>query len=72
MKKAKVVADGWHNAFGVRILIEDGKVIAGVWNNRPLCPYRKNRRDGGWDNVSGEITLAAYRAGWYRDTIRMM
>lgn len=71
MSTTKKAADGWHTVHGQEIYVEEGVVVRGVSDGRTTYPYRKDRTGNGWTNISREITLAAYSAGWRRGTIAM-
>ena len=65
--------DGWRAICGWDVYIEDGFVVRGVSSGPdvvPVYPYRKDRH-GGWNSCSG-LTVAAFRAGVKRGTVRLM
>ena len=68
--------DGWHVVYGENIYVQDGKVIRGTKkgenNSEVTCyPYKYNKDYDYWINISGEVTLSAYRAGYKKGTICM-
>lgn len=58
--------NGWTTISGYDVFVEDGKVMRGYG-----CNVYRACKDGGWDLDNG-ITVAAFRAGVARGTIRMM
>ena len=66
---------GWKIAGGDDVYIEDGKVLRGIKLDHngyqvTAYPYRQSK-SGGWDLISG-ISLAAFRAGIRRGTMKLM
>ena len=55
--------NGWHKVFGDDVYIEDGKVIRGLKSGKTCYPYEYSKKDDSWINVSGKVTLSAYRSG---------
>lgn len=67
------VKDGWHTVCGTSVFVENGKVIYGTTkdhnNSEVTCyPYEYNKDHNCWVNISGKVTLSAYRAGYNRGT----
>ena len=67
------VKDGWHVVYGKNVYVENGKVVYGTTkdknNSEVTCyPYEYNKDLDCWVNISGEVTLSAYRAGYKRGT----
>lgn len=62
--------NGWHKVYGIEVYVEDGRVVRGQANGRPIYAYRENRRYGGWDKVTS-LSVSAIRAGLNRGTIEM-
>ena len=65
--------DGWHTVCGTSVFVENGKVIYGTTkdhnNSEVTCyPYEYNKDHNCWVNISGKVTLSAYRAGYNRGT----
>ena len=74
-KRCKIMAnkDGWHIVYGQNVYVENGKVILGTRkdknNSEVTCyPYEYNKDQDCWVNISREVTLSAYRAGYKRGT----
>lgn len=65
-----IIKDGWHIFYGMEVYVENGRVIRGLLNGKRVHPFRKGRRAGEWDGVSG-ISVSAWRAGMNRGTIIM-
>ena len=63
--------DGWHTIMGYDVYVEDGKVLRGTKDKGqlPAYVYRACKR-GGWE-LEYAVTVAAFRAGVRRGTIRM-
>lgn len=62
-----MIKDGWYKVYGDEVYVEDGKVVRGVRSGVTCYPYEKTK-DGAWRNISGEITLSAFRSGYKRGT----
>lgn len=66
-----MIKDGWHNFYDKLIYVENEKVIRATIKdngNYITCyPYEKTK-DGAWRNISGEVTLSAFRSGYKRGT----
>jgi len=67
--------NGWKIAGGYEVYVEEGKVFRGIKSDHnghdvPAYPYRQ-AKSGGWDLISG-ISLAAFRAGVRRGTMKLM
>ena len=65
--------DGWHVVYGKNVYVENGKVAYGTTkgenNSEVTCyPYEYNKDLDCWVNISGEVILSAYRAGYKRGT----
>lgn len=65
--------DGWHKVYGTNVYVENGKVVRGVIKgadgSEVTCyPYEYNKDHDCWVNISKEVTLTAYRAGYKRGT----
>lgn len=65
--------DGWHVVYGKNVYVENGKVVLGTTkdrnNSEVTCyPYEYNKDYNCWVNISGEVTLPAFRAGCKRGT----
>jgi ORF55 len=65
--------DGWHIVYGKNVYVENGKVVFGTTkgenDSEVTCyPYEYNKDLDCWVNISGEVTLSAYRAGYKRGT----
>lgn len=65
--------DGWHTVYGKSVFVENGKIIYGVTkdgnNSEVTCyPYEYNKDYNCWVNISGKVTLSAYRVGYNRGT----
>lgn len=58
--------DGWHKVYDCHVVIEGGKVIRGIKNGVTCYPYEYERALNCWINISGKITLPAFRAGYKR------
>ena len=70
------IKDGWHKVHEKDVYVENGKVVRGVTkdanNSEVTCyPYEYSEDHGCWINISGEITLPAYRAGYKKGTMCM-
>ena len=70
----KTIMDGWHTICGCEVYVEDGKIIRGMKEDRnhskvPAWVYRYNSRERVWVREYGGITVAAFRAGYARETI---
>lgn len=70
MKKIK---DGWHIVYDEKVYVESGKVVRGITkdnnNSEIACyPYEYNEDYDCWINISGKVTLSAYRAGRKKGT----
>lgn len=67
------IKDGWHVVHNEDVYVENGKVIRGVKkgeNNSEVTsyPYEYNKDHDCWVNISGKVTLSAYRAGRKKGT----
>lgn len=67
------IKDGWHVVYGENVYVENEKVIRGIKkdgnNSEVTCyPYEYNKDQDCWVNVSGKVTLSAYRAGRKKGT----
>jgi hypothetical protein len=67
------IKDGWHVVYNEDVYVENGKVVRGVtkdYNGSEVTsyPYEYNKDYNCWVNISGEVTLSAYRAGRKRGT----
>ena len=65
--------DGWHIVYGQNVYVENGKVVLGTTkdenNSEVTCyPYEYNKEHDCWVNISREVTLTAYRAGYKKGT----
>ena len=58
------IKDGWHKVHEKDVYVENGKVVRGVTKE-----YSEDH--GCWINISGEVTLPAYRAGYKKGTMCM-
>lgn len=67
------VKDGWHTVCGTSVFVENGKVVRGVTKDangsEVTCyPYEYSKELDCWVNISGKVTLSAYRAGHKKGT----
>lgn len=65
--------DGWHVVYGKNVYVENGKVVFGTTKDYNNCevtcyPYKYNKDSNCWVNISGEVTLTAFREGCKRGT----
>ena len=70
----KEYKDGWHKVAGYDVYIENGLIVRVTigtgYDYRTAYPYIA-AKDGGWDNASRTLTLAAFRARVRRGTATM-
>ena len=69
--------NGWCVVCGVQVFVENGKVVRGIMGKGMFdvvtCyPYVIDRKYGGWDNASGDLTVDALRARMKRGTAVLM
>ena len=62
--------DGWHTIMGYDVYVEDGKVLRGTKDNGQLPAYVYRAGKRGWE-LDCVVSVAAFRAGVRRGTIRM-
>lgn len=66
-----MIKDGWHKFYDKWIYAENEKVIRATIKdsgNYITCyPYEKTKDDA-WRNISGKVTLSAFRSGYKRGT----
>nr|DAH10228.1 MAG TPA: hypothetical protein [Caudoviricetes sp.] len=65
--------DGWHEVYGENVYVENGKVIRGVKKDEngskiTSYPYEYSKDHDCWVNISGKVTLSAYRSGHKKGT----
>ena len=70
------VKDGWHKVYGEGVYVENGKVVRGVTKDangseKTCYPYKYSKDHDCWINISGEVTLSSYRAGYKKGITRM-
>lgn len=66
--------DGWHVICGCEVYVEDGKIIRGVLQKSPLnrvAAWVYRSVGHGWSREDS-ISVAAFRAGFKRGTIRLL
>nr|DAE76147.1 MAG TPA: hypothetical protein [Caudoviricetes sp.]DAT88954.1 MAG TPA: hypothetical protein [Caudoviricetes sp.] len=67
------IKDGWHVVYGENVYVENGKIIRGVKKGEndsevTSYPYEYSEELNCWVNISGKVTLSAYRAGRKKGT----
>lgn len=65
--------DGWHKVYNENVYVENGKVVRGValdhnGSKVTTYPYEYSKDNDCWINISGKVTLSAYRAGHKKGT----
>lgn len=65
--------DGWHKVYNENVYVENDKVVRGVTLDHngskvTTYPYEYSKDNDCWINISGKVTLSAYRAGHKKGT----
>lgn len=50
--------DGWHTICGYSVYVENDRIVRGIKLDRnkspvPAYPYRRDKKNGGWNKCSG-------------------
>lgn len=63
--------NGWHTVKGIEVYVEDGKVVRGLAGGVATYPYEYLKEYNSYTNISGELTLSAFRGRLERGTVIM-
>lgn len=66
------IKDGWHKVYNENVYVENGKVVRGTKKDNgsevTCYPYEYDKDQDCWINISGKVTLSAYRSGRKKGT----
>lgn len=67
------VQDGWHTVKGIRVYVEDNKVIKGIRaDGKEGHPHHYDARENKWTDMAGKVPYKTFIDAVRRDTYRIL